>query len=60
MNNLNIRVVMIRNGLKQFQAAELLGISESYFCRKMRKELPIEEQQKIIKIIEQSRKGDSE
>lgn len=57
MNNINIRVEMTKCNLKQWQVAALLGIDESVFSRKLRKELPEEEQNRIISIIEANRKG---
>ena len=51
MTNVEIRVEMTKKGLKQWELAQLLGISESTFCRKLRKEIPEDEKQKILKII---------
>ena len=52
MNNLKIRIKMIESGLKQYEVARLLGVSESVFSRKLRDELPEAEQNKIVEIIE--------
>ncbi len=46
---------MIEVGIKQYELAELLGLSETVLCRKLRKELPKEEKEKIIKLIKESR-----
>lgn len=51
MENMNIRLEMTKKNLKQWQVAKLLNISESVFSRKMRTEMPAEEQERIIKII---------
>lgn len=39
-------------GMKQYEAAEAVGMSESAFSRKLRKELPPDEQQRMKKLIE--------
>ena len=52
MSNMAIRLEMAKHGLKQWQVAELLGISEQAFSKKLRKELSTNEQDKIIQLIE--------
>jgi predicted XRE-type DNA-binding protein len=39
-------------GVKQWQLAEALGLSETHFSRKLRKELPQEEKEKILETID--------
>lgn len=51
MKNARIRIAMIQNNVKQYEVAKLLGMSETGFCRKLREELPEEEQDKIISLI---------
>ena len=51
MENMEIRVEMTKRGMKQWQLAALLGLSESVFSRKLRKELPQEEKDRILKVI---------
>lgn len=51
MENMEIRLEMTKLGLKQWKVAQLLGISESAFCRKMRTELPEDEKHKILTVI---------
>lgn len=51
MKNQKVRIAMIENNVKQYEVAKLLGISETSLCRKLREELPEEEQQKMISII---------
>lgn len=51
MTNVEIKIEMARHGLKQWQVASILGISESVFSRKIRNELPSEEQERIIALI---------
>ena len=41
-------------GIKYWQVARLLGISQATLCRRLRDELPDEEQQRIVDLIQQS------
>ena len=50
--NAEIRRAMGGAGVKQWQLAEFLGFNESYFSRKLRKELPIEEKAIVLVAIE--------
>lgn len=43
---------MLQSGMKQWEVARLLGVSESVLSRKLRDELPEEEQNRIISVIE--------
>ena len=43
-------------GLKNYQLAELLGITETSLSRKLRNELPSDEKEKILNVIKE-RKG---
>ena len=52
MNNIEVRLEMAKSGLKQWQVAELIGITEQAFSKKLRKELPQAEQQRIIEMIQ--------
>lgn len=56
MNNVMIRNELLKNNLKQWELAELLGIGEYTMCRRLRKELPIEEQKRIVELIKENRK----
>ena len=51
MCNMEIRLEMLKKNLKQWQVANLLGISESVFSRKLRKELSKEETTRILNAI---------
>lgn len=53
MTNQDIRLEVAGNGLKLWQIAEGLGITDSSFSRRLRKELPESEKEKIRIIIEQ-------
>lgn len=56
MNNSKVRIKMLESGVKQWEVANMLGISESVFSRKLRNELSEEEQDKIVNLIEQSQR----
>lgn len=53
MANKDIRLAAGAKGLKLWQIADALGITDSYFSRKLRKELPPEEKEKIFTLIAQ-------
>ena len=48
--NCDIRAAMARSDLRQYQIAAALGISESRYSSKLRKELPDEEKSKILRL----------
>ena len=60
MKNVEIRSAYMLAGIKQWQLAEAIGISETHLSRKLRKELPQEEKQTILEIIEQLSKEKQE
>ena len=53
MNNKRIREMATRKGVKLWEIAAKLGIADGSLSRKLRFELPEEEQTSIIGIIEQ-------
>lgn len=53
--NKDIRVALI--GYKNYQVAEVLGVTEFTFCRWLRKELSSERREQIIAAIEKLSKG---
>lgn len=57
MNNTMIRDALKKYGVRQWQLAEMLGIGEYTLCRKLRRELTKEEQERIVSIIKANRKG---
>lgn len=57
MNNMEIRTELLKVGMKQYELAELLGIADSALSRKLRKELPDEEKQRILEIIRGKEEG---
>lgn len=50
-NNPEIREALRANGMKQWELAERLGISENTICRRLRRELPDEEKRKFLEAI---------
>lgn len=52
MTNQDIRRTAAGAGVKLWQIADALGIADCNFSRKLRKELPQEEKEKILAIIE--------
>lgn len=51
MNNRKIREALEKAKMKQWQLADLMHIREEALCRKLRYELPAEEQEQIVKLI---------
>lgn len=56
--NKEITIACIENDVKKYEIADKLGITDTSFSRKLRKELPEEEKQKILKIISELSKSD--
>ena len=52
MQNAEIRCACITKGIKLWQLAAALGYSETHFSRKLRRELPKEEKDRIMATIE--------
>ena len=50
--NTKIREAAKRHGVRLWQIAEIYGYNDGNFSRKLRRELPEEEQRRIIGIIE--------
>ena len=57
MNNMKIRQMLMEVGMKNYQLADLMGISEFTLSRRLRKELPVEEQERIVLLIKENRRG---
>ena len=51
MSNEALRRFAAGNGVKLWQVAEALGIADTSLSRKMRKELPPDEKEGIVRII---------
>lgn len=58
MNNLEIRQAIKNKKLTHYEIAHRLNISETTLCRKLRYELPQEEKEKILKVINENKKED--
>lgn len=55
MTNIRIRRKLYECGLKQWQLGKIIGKSEATVYRLLREELPEEEQDRIIKLIEENK-----
>jgi len=55
--NFEINLYLVECGVLKWQIADRLGITDSSFSRKLRKELPPEEKQKIRQIIDDLKEG---
>lgn len=51
MSNEALRRFAAGNGVKLWQVAKALGIADTSLSRKMRKELPPDEKERIVRII---------
>lgn len=52
MHNELIKNAIARNGIHQWELADALGVHESTLCKKLRHELPADEQARILEVIE--------
>ena len=57
MNNLDVRREIKNAGLFHYAVADELGISETTFCRMLRKELPLTTKQKIYAAVGKLKDG---
>ena len=53
-NNLKIRFAITESGLTYYKVASLMGISDNTLFRRLREELPEEEQDRIVKLIKEA------
>lgn len=51
MANDKLRFLILSSGVRQWQIASAMGISESKFCKMLRTDLSKEKQESIIEII---------
>lgn len=58
MSNLGVRQAAARARIKLWEVADAMGITDSALSRKLRKELPEAEQERIIAIIQRIKDGD--
>lgn len=54
--NTKVKVAMAIYDLKQWEVAKLMGINETKFSKMLREELPEAEQNRIVALIEESRR----
>ena len=59
MANDKIRLELFLAKTKQWELAKLMGVSEMTVIRRLREELPEEEQERIIKLIRQHAKEEA-
>lgn len=57
VKNTDVREAAKKAGVKLWQIADAIGITDGNFSRKLRKELPEDEKQKIFAIIDDLSKG---
>lgn len=57
--NMKIREKARNSGVRLWQIADALGMQESLFSKKLRKELPEDEQERILSVIDDLAKGAS-
>ena len=53
MNNMKIRIKLLEHNKRLWWLADLLGTSEATLSRRLRKELPEDEQDRISKLIDE-------
>ena len=58
--NLQVRLAAREAGVHHWEIAEALGISEGAFCRRLRHELPEDEQARILATIDEISRGREE
>lgn len=52
MTNRKVRAALFEAGLKQYELAEILGVSEARVSTMLRREMPEETQARIVSVIE--------
>ena len=57
MQNKSIRIALMENNMKQYELAELMGIHDFSLSRKLRHELPADEQRRIVTLIKNHAAG---
>ena len=49
--NKRVKDALAKHGVKHWELASLMGIHETTLCRRLREELPEEEQNELIRLI---------
>lgn len=55
MCNATVRERIKNAGVFHWQVAEALGVSESKFCRMLRREMPEDQQRKVLEAVEKAK-----
>lgn len=58
MKNKTIKMKLAEYEMTQYDLAKLLGVSETTIYRRLREELPEEEQDRIVEMIERGESND--
>ena len=58
MENTDVRYEIMKSGLKNYQVATMLGVTETTFSRWLRTELPAEKKKEILEAIKASKQVD--
>ncbi len=56
MKNQRIAIALMNTGVRKYELAKFMGISEATLGRMTREELPVERQEEIVRIIEEGAK----
>lgn len=56
MRNIDIHEAFEKSGVKKWEVAERLGIADTTFSKRLRKELPASEKEKILQAIREIQK----
>ena len=54
--NIKIRLAMLEHEVTQYKLSKLLGVSEMTVYRRLRDELPEDEQDRIVALIEENKR----
>ena len=57
MCNTAIRNAIQNAGVRHWMVADKLGVSETTFCRMLRKELPVERRKEVLEAVERAKAG---
>ena len=55
--NIKVRVALKETGVKYWELARIMGISDGTLCRRLRDEMPAEEQDRIVNMIREAAKA---
>lgn len=52
--NIKVREALKKTGVKYWELARIMGISDGTLCRRLRDEMPAEEQDRIVNMIQEA------